>query len=453
MSLTHETVRLLAVCPAFPLRECGLRHDSNYLERTLRELARLSGGPIRVLALRREGEATKETGDFFEVTRVDPPAPFLEGKSLDSAASKAQAFHALAEAAALAVEDAHEEKRFPVAWVYGSECAWAASVMKRAGAAVVGVVHRLRIEEALHALRAPRGSTTARFVMSLVSRSTRDRMVRWASAGAGLLKEVAWESSLGGEIEQLRLERRLMKACDQLVFVGEHLQYSVHKHYPETVRKSNLALPGVTVSPNAAPRVFSSRRRLLLSGQGHPLHGWECVVRALEDWKDASCPSVTVLAGPQPKMHEHSRDLLERLYALPMVQVVRSRNLAASEWMANLRDVDGFLLPSLVESCSEQVLAAMAEGLPIVTSFADGPRDVMEGDFGFRAALHRPSAAAADLGRALRQFTALSNERLSSMSLKVRAFASGFSWENCGRAHWEACLRAVEVPRAHASGI
>lgn len=448
--MTRAVPTLLTVCPSFPSPARANDGQSIYIVEALRALSHLRGERMRVLALRIGDEPRVESGEFFEVERVEPSVPIPDVFAL----YEARCFpHALTPLARRAGELALELKRTrPVCgWVHGYESAPAALALRRAGARVVSVIHYLIADESVHSLSAGHDPVRTALLPGSVSRVSRltpallqEPLVRAASIGAPLARHLPWPPIIAMQLERLTQERRLLEASDRVVAVGRHFAATIARHYSWAEDRLRWCFAGAPAErarlPRTAPR---HRHRLLMVGRPTPQKGWDYAAEALhllerEHPQVAERLELEVIGGLtnwRGPTTDFGSAVLRRLEALRRVTFINRGRLPRDEVLAQYEAADAFVFPSVYEPFGLVVLEALAAGCPVITTDADGPADIVTPDAGWCVPFRDPTHRAQALAGAFERFARLPDMQLEAMSRAAHRALSRFSWRACAEAH------------------
>lgn len=469
-----EPFELLAVTLHFPSPALAGDGQSRYLLSAGEALAGLLGRPVRVACLRFGAQSAREETSHFVIERREPTSHPPDYYSVYEPRHLGPALASLAEAAVHAARELQAKGARVVAWCHGYETADAAEALRAAKVPVVGVLHSLVAQETQSQLasrrlpgvgaRLPRSLQApllegllraSAFTRSLGaaraegqqeppegfgSRGPFDRgaasLARWLRAPAAVVLHHLWK---------LDAERRFLAACDRLVCVGRTFRASAAALYPEHAQRFSWCFAGApepSASP-ARPRAPSGRRRLLLVGRPVFQKGWDLLAEALAlVERDApevarSIELVTIGGlGLWPRVQE-------AFAALSLVTVVDEGALGWEQVRAEYRAAQVLLVPSRFEPFGLVLTEAMAEGCPILAFDADGPRDLVEPAFGALVPLDPVAGQAERFAQALVAFLRRPAADLEAMPAAARAAARRYRWDDCARAHLDACQRAA----------
>jgi glycosyltransferase involved in cell wall biosynthesis len=273
----------------------------------------------------------------------------------------------------------------------------------------------------VHVHTAMRGSIYRKGICVAVARALRRPVILHVHAGAGDI--TAFSASIGPL-------RRAFVACtfalaDRVISVSTAGAQEICRRF---------GVEGITVVPNAAPRVSSSPRSplvradrlrmLYVGGFTNPVKGGTILVEAVPAIM-ASCPTAELdLAGPgePPPSVRRMLDGSPRLHWLGWLED-RAKERA-------LRATDIFLLPSISEGLPVALLEAMAYGLTIVATRAGGIPEVLTDDVD---ALLVPPGDAAALAEAAISLTD-NPERRARLGLAAQRRAAALTAEDvCAR--------------------
>lgn len=447
---------LLVVCPSFPTPARARDGQSVYVVEAARALARQRGAPLEVLALRIGDEPRDEVGDFFRVTRLDPARPVPHVLELYEAPVFRPVFDAFA------AEVGARAARLPsgaALWAHGYELGGALEAARAVGVPGVGVVHYLVADESEATLagdddplRRANLHPLVRAVATVTPRRGRRLAVRAAGRAASLaLRTPALPRLLRIQLEKLDAERRFFASAARVVAVGQHFARTLERHYPRVVGRVDWCHAGAPpVQAAAAPRP-SGTLRLVLIGRPTPQKGWDVFLEALrvlearhpDEARRVALHLVGGVPAPAGTHRGYLQQVADALAGLRLVRVEDHGPLSRDQVLAVLREVDVLAFPSLYEPFGLVMLEALASGVGLLTSDADGPRDVVTPEVGRLVPFGDAARRVPLLVDAVRELLALPDEARAAMRAAARAKAQGFTWEACARVHAQALAAAA----------
>ncbi len=431
------------LAPSFP-SEPPSDGQSIYVVEATRALAELFGRPLNVISLRLEGQSSEDWLPFAHVQRVEPAAPVSDPFRLYEPAF----FDAVMRGFAPAVA-----RRLPpraAVWAHGYELGPAARALRRGGHPVVTVLHYALAQESAHYLAAADDPLRRPFMVTRLlpavgaaaGRLLREPLVRTSSRLAAPGARLPWPAVVRHQLRKLAMERAAIAASHQVVAVGRSFAGSLARFYPWAADRIVHCHAG---APPAATRRAgpSDRLRLLTVGRPTPQKGWDYLAEALH-WIEAHEPAVAeriemavvgglgTWAGPHSAFGSNVRDRFEALRRVRFSDLGRR---ARADVRALYRQADAFVFPSDYEPFGLVLLEAMACGVPVVASDADGPRDVVRPGCGWLVPFSEPRQRHVALGRALLRLAALPADELAQAGQRARHRAAEFRWADCARAH------------------
>ncbi len=162
--------------------------------------------------------------------------------------------------------------------------------------------------------------------------------------------------------------------ADVVFCITRHMQQAVLQAYPQRVPDTCYHIPNMLGSaPREYSRYWRSPPRIGALGRLVKKKGFDVWLKALARLHDRGVMFEAFLAG----------DGEERAALEQVVQEVNLKGLVQFQgWVpevdAFFREIDVFCVPSLHEPFGIVVLEAMAHGLPLVVTDAEGPSEVME---------------------------------------------------------------------------
>lgn len=433
------------LAPSFPT-EPPSDGQSIYVVEATRALAEHYGRPLDVLTLRLEGQAHRDRLPFADIRRVDPVLPVIDPFRLYEPACFEPVMNGLARAVGR-----WTPPRVPV-WAHGYELGPALRALRRRGHRLVTVLHYSLAQESDHylaaaddPLRRPLMVTRLLPAVGLAAgRHLRGPLVRASSRLASPGARLPWPAIVRHQLRKLAMERAAIEASHRVVGVSHGFADTLRRHYP-WARDHIVACHagGPTPSPPPSEGAPSDRLRLLTVGRPTPQKGWDYLAEALHllearDPARAARLQVSLVgglgswAGPHTAFGSQVKARFESLRHVRFVDLGRGSREAVA---AHYREADAFVFPSDYEPFGLVLLEAMAAGLPVVASDADGPRDVVTPATGWLVPFGRARARHVRLAEALDRLLRCPAETLATMGREARERAATFRWEACARAH------------------
>ncbi|MCA2979675.1 MAG: glycosyltransferase family 4 protein [Myxococcaceae bacterium] len=448
---------LLVVCPSFPSPARASDGQSIYVVEAARALARLRGAPLEVMALRVGDEPEREAGDFFSVTRVAPARPVPSVLHLYEAGVFRPVFEGFARRVGARAASLPPGA---VLWAHGYELGGALAAARRAGVPAAGVVHYLVADESEATLagvddplRRSNLHPLVRAVAMLTPRPARRLAVRSAGQASPVaLRAPGLPWLVRVQLEKLDAERRFFSSAAQVVAVGRSFAHTIERHYPDVHGRVRWCFAGAPEVRPAGPPRGAGALRLALIGRPTPQKGWDVFLEALKAL-EANAPDearrveLHVIGAVPPPAGTHRGYLAHvaaSLAALRLVRVTLHGALPRAGVLAVLGEVDVLAFPSIYEPFGLVMLEALSSGVALLTSDADGPRDVVTGELGRVVPFGVAPQRVPLLTEAVRELLALPEGRRAAMRAAARAKAASFSWEACARVHAEALAAAVQ---------
>jgi glycosyltransferase involved in cell wall biosynthesis len=431
------------LAPSFP-GESASDGQSIYVLEATRALAAHYGRPLEVISLKLEGQPARERMPFADVRRVPPVTPIADPFRLYDPPFFEAVMHDFARAAAHMVPRGSA----PI-WAHGYELGPAVELLGRRGHPIVTVLHYSLAQESWHYLRAAADPLRRPFMpplLSAVGRAMRGPLragfvrasSRYARAGAML----PWPELVRHQLRKMAMERMVMAGAHRVVAVSQGFAESLARFYPWARPRIVHCLAGAPAvhAPRSGPR---RALRLLAVGRPTPQKGWDHLAEALHVLEQrhpdvAARIELAAVGGAQDWVGAHTelgRHVRERFEGLRRIRFVDHGRKSRAEVARLYGDSDVLVLPSDYEPFGLVLVEAMAAGLPVLASDADGPRDVIRPDCGwivpFRDARGRPEA----LARAIVHVASLSHDALARAGEAAQRRAAELRWTDCARAH------------------
>lgn len=224
-----------------------------------------------------------------------------------------------------------------------------------------------------------------------------------------------------------RAARSAIRRSSIIGLISESVQREIHALYPDTVGRTVVLPPGVTILPSSPPAFAHEVLRALRLAPGYLLHVGTLeprknlvrLVRAVQTLPNAvSAGRPLVLVGPggwDSEVWATIGEAGDRVRHIPFLDDVRLRVLYEH---ASL-----LVFPSIYEGFGLPVLEAMALGTPVACSAIPVHHEVAKD-----AALMFDPADADSIADALNTLLA-DDEKRRALADAGRARARGFSWE------------------------
>ena len=242
------------------------------------------------------------------------------------------------------------------------------------------------------------------------------------------------------QMRKLWAERVLIESGHRVVAVGRSFAKTVANYFPTHRDRIRWCFAGgPPPRPAEAPRTPGDRVRLLLIGRPTPQKGWDHLAGALHAIErdapaDADTIEVRVLGGLgnwRGPLTDYGSGVLGALEALRRIRFVNLGRMSFDDTQRAYRDADAFVLPSAYEPFGLVLVEAMAAGLPILASDADGPADVVEPAFGRLVPRAPAETHVARLAEALLAFTRLPPDERTRMGEAARLASTRYTWDAC----------------------
>ena len=442
----------------FPVISSDKEPGGSFLFELARAVSEEAGIRIRVLAFRFGNQPSFEEKNGISVERIEFPrtthqvgdACVPTWEALDTPEKYDIALSVFAEhAMRLAASIGHI---VPV-WCHGFMAASAAMKLRKRGYPVVGVSLGLVAEELMLRMELPDDPlrrrnfprTISSIVGALCGKRLRASFVRLLTRNAAIISRLPLPPALE-LLHNLEIEAQFFNAAHIIVAVSPGHADSVARYHPHANDKLRYCV-GESPSPSHGSYwpfpLRDDRFRLVMVGRPCPQKGWDYAAAALRNIEsgypgEAQRLEFVSIGGLAKYGSAYSDQALQGFNKLKKVAYADLGHIPHEDVMRVMSAADALLLPSVYEPFGLVLLEAMVNGCMVLSSDADGPRDVVKPPWGILMGFQDPGMRVSEIERGILRLLSLSREELRRHGGEARAAAGKYSWQECARVNIEA---------------